>query len=320
MNYNEKLNINIYNDELKIFEENNSRFLTKIELLDWNTERVIKSIEGYTSAGTRTEDGNSIIRNTISLTFVANDDNYQLLNPNNEIYPNKKIKLYEGIVNKMTNGQPKWYPKGVYILTSPSINYSSNAYGITINASDKMCLCDGSISGKIDFSTRIDAEYKNINTKSIHISEAADEYNKILNQELKTQSELEDSKAYIILKLREYLYYVTSTDYTQESTVLNLINDIENIQLTTNVYDLKGYSQSFSKLINNTYYSKLKISEIIRYVMIEYAHENPAKIIINDIPDKIKTPVYIYNKDSENKETKIGFKMIDYIYIRRINS
>lgn len=314
MNYNEQLNINIYNDELKIFEENNSRFLTKIELLDWNTERVIKSIEGYTSAGTRTEDGNSIIRNTISLTFVANNNNYQLLNPNNEIYPNKKIKLYEGIVNKMTNGVPKWYPKGVYILTSPSINYSSNAYGITINASDKMCLCDGSISGKIDFSTRVDAEYKNINTKSIHISEAADEYNKILNQELKTQSELEDSKAYIILKLREYLYYVASTDYTQENTVLTLINSIENIQLTTSIYDLKGYSQSFSKLINNTYYSKLKISEIIRYIMIEYAHENPAKIIINDIPDKIKTPIYIYNKDNENKKVKIGYKMIDYIY------
>lgn len=314
MNYNEKLNINIYNDELKIFEENNSHFLTKIELLDWNTERVIKSIEGYTIAGSRTEDGNSNIRNTINLTFVANEDNYQLLNPNNEIYPNKKIKLYEGIVNKMTGGKPRWYPKGVYVLTSPSINYSANSYGITIAASDKMCLCDGSVSGKINASTRIDAEYKANNIKSVYISEAIEEYDKILNKKVKTQSELEDSKAYIILKLREYLYYVTSTDYTQESTVLTLINNIDDIQLSTSIYDLKGYSQSFSKLINNVYYSKLKISEIIKYIMIEYAHENPSKVIINDVPDKIKTPIYVRNKDSKDEKTKIGYKMIDYIY------
>lgn len=314
MNYNEQLNINIYNDELKIFEENNSKFLIKLELLDWNTERVIKTIESYVTTGSRTEDGNSINRNSINLTIVANEENYQLLNPNNEIYPNKKIKLYEGIVNKLTNGEPKWYPKGVYVLTSPSISYSPSSYSISITASDKMCLCDGSVGGKIDFSTRVDAEYKNINDKNIYITDAANEYEKIVNQEIKTQAELESSKAYIILKLREYLYYVTSTDYTQESTVLNLINDVEKIQLTTSIYDLKGYSQSFSKLMNNTYYSKLKISEIIKYIMIEYGHENPAKIIINDIPDKVKTPIYIYDENNTDSKTRIGYKMIDYIY------
>ena len=314
MNYNEQLNINIYNDELKIFEENNSHFLTKIELLDWNSERVIKSIEGYTSSGSRVEDGNSIIRNTINLTFVANDDNYQLLNPNNEIYPNKKIKLYEGIINKSTGGEPKWYPKGVYILTNPSINYSPNSYQISVSASDKMCLCDGTVGGKINFSTRIDAEYGATNTSSIYITEAYDEYSKIYNGEIKTQSELESSKALIILRLREYLYYVASSDFTQEQTILDLINNIENIQLTTTTYDLKTYSQSFSSLINNTSYKKLKIKEIIKYVMTEYAYENPGKVIINDVPDKVKTPIYIKGETNQENKTKIGYKMIDYIY------
>lgn len=319
MNYNSQLNLDIYNDELKIFEENNSKYIIKIELLDWNTENVIKSIEGYTTSGTRTEDGNSVVRNTINLSFVANEDNYQLLNPTNEIYPNKKIKLYEGIINKLTGGEPRWYPKGVYVLTSPSISYSPSAYGITINASDKMCLCDGSVGGKIDFSTRVDAEYENNSTKNTYIIAAADEYEKILNGEKVTQSELEDSKALIILNLRQYLYYVASSDYTQESSVLTLIDNIENIQLTTSSYDLKTYSQDFSRLINNTSYKKLKISEIIKYVMIEYGHENPAKVIINDIPDKVKTPIYIKQKvekeDGEEETiTRIGYKMIDYIY------
>lgn len=319
MNYNEQLDINIYNDEIKIFNENNSKFLIKLELLDWNTERVIDSIEGLAVSGNRTEDGNSINRNVISLTFIPTTDNYQLLNPNNKIYPNKKIKLYEGIVNKLTNNEPRWYPKGVYILTSPSISYSPSAYSITINANDKMCLCDGTVSGKIDFSTRVDAEYENNSIKSEHISQAAEEFNKVLNKEIITQSELESLKALIILKLREYLYYVTSTDYTQETTVLQLINDVDNIQLTTSVYDLKTYSQSFSRLLNNTLYKKLKIKDIVRYIMIEYAHENPGKIIINDIPDKIKTPIYIPKLKTDNdteidKYSNIGYKMIDYIY------
>ena len=320
MNYNEQLNINIYNDELKIFEENNSKYVTKIELLDWMSERVLKTIEGYTTSGTRTEDGNSAVRNTINLSFVANEDNYQLLNPTNEIYPNKKIKLYEGIINKLTDGEPKWYAKGVYVLTSPSISYSSSNYGITINASDKMSLLDGSVGGKIDFSTRIDAEYESINAKNIYINDAANEYEKILNKEITIQSELENSKALIILNLRQYLYYVTSTDYTQESAVLTLINNVENIQLTTSAYDLKTYSQDFSKLINNTSYKKLKIADIVKYVVIEYGHENPAKVIVNDIPDKVKTPIYINEKvigeDGEETTTvtKVGYKMIDYIY------
>lgn len=316
MNYNEPLQINSYNEELKIFEENNSNYLIKIELLEWNTENVVDTIEGYATSGTRTEDGNSVIRNTLNLSFVPTKGNSQLLNPNNELYPNKKIKLYEGINNKMTHNTTRWYPKGVYVLTAPSIVYASNSYTITINATDKMSLCDGSVSGKIDFSTRIDAEYEVNNKKSIYITEAADEFNKILNKEVKTPAELENVKALIILKLRQYLYYVTSTDYTQESAVLTLINNIESIQFTTAIYDLQGYSQSFSKLLNNTTYKKLKIKDIVKYVMIEYAHENPAKVIINDIPDKIKTPVYIKATKTANTDdkTKIGYKMIDYIY------
>ena len=316
MNYNEQLNINIYSDEIKIFEENNSRYLIKIELLDWNTENVLKSIESYIISGTRTEDGNSVIRNTINLSVIANEENYQLLNPNNELYPNKKIKIYEGIINKMTGGEPKWYPKGVYVLTSPSVNYSPNLYQISIVANDKMCLCDGSVGGKIDFSTRIDAEYSSDSVKNAYIQDAAGEFNKILAGEIKTQSALENSKALIILKLREYLYYVTSTDYTQESTVLSLINSVEDIQLTTSAYDLKTLSQEFSKLVNNTSYRKLKIKDIIKYIMIEYGHENPGKVIINDIPDKIKTPIYINTRSDtgEITETKVGYKMIDYIY------
>ena len=314
MNYNEQLNINLYNNELKIFEENNSAYLIKIELLDWNTEHVIGSIEGITIGGSRVEDGNSVIRNNINLSFVPLTDNYQLLNPNNSIYPNKKIKIREGIVNKMTGGEPRWYNKGIYILTSPSISYSASSHTISINASDKMCLCDGTVGGKINFSTRIDAEYGTTNTSSIYITEAYEEYSKIYNGEIKTQSELESSKALIILKLREYLYYVASSDFTQEQTILDLINNVENIQLTTTVYDLKTYSQSFSSLINNTSYKKLKIKDIIKYVMTEYAYESPGKVIINDIPDKVKTPIYIKGETNQENKTKIGYKMIDYIY------
>lgn len=312
MNYNNKLDIDIYNQEIKIFEQNNSKYFFKIQLLEWNSERIIENVEGEVISGTRTEDGNSIIRNTLSLNFVPTKGNYQLLNPNNQIYPNKKIKVLEGISNSMTNNEIKWYPKGVYVLTSPSILFSTDSHTISINANDKMCLCDGSVAGKIDFSTRVDAEYNVNNIKISLIKEASIEFNKIMDKTIFTQSALEDSKAYIILKLREYLYYVAGKDNTQENVILTLINNIDTIELSTDIYTLKGYSQSFSKISNSSTFKKLKIKDIIKYVMTEYAYENPGKIIITDIPDKVKTPVYIYNEDKTIKT--IGFKVIDYIY------
>ena len=53
---------------------------------------------------------------------------------------------------------------------------------------------------------------------------------------------------------------------------------------------------------------KWTIKEIIRYAAISLAGELPGKVVINDVPDKIKTPIIVDDKGT------IGFKMIDYIY------
>ena len=60
-----------------------TRTKIKIDVLDWNTENKIKSLEGYTTAGSLNIDGSSSVRRTASLTVALTGDNYKLTDPAN---------------------------------------------------------------------------------------------------------------------------------------------------------------------------------------------------------------------------------------------
>ena len=126
----------------------------RIAALTWE-EQPIEYIEGKITGGTINLDGASALRRTISLTMVAYDVNidnfYQGLNT--------KVQVEVGVKNTIDSSYPDiiWFKQGIYVLTSFTTSISTNAYSISLQGKDKMCLLNGDIGGNlpasIDFST-----------------------------------------------------------------------------------------------------------------------------------------------------------------------
>lgn len=141
-------------DNLKVKE-----LLIKIIVLSFD-ENPIKEIQGVATGGNISLDGNSAIRRSLSLSMYAQKKWNDLTNVNNLISMNKKIKVYAGIKNPF----PKydkiiWFPLGLYIIDSATIQSSISGSTISITGKDKMCTLDGSIGqGKLPFNTRFDKD------------------------------------------------------------------------------------------------------------------------------------------------------------------
>ena len=127
----------------------------KITALDW-MEKPIKEIQGIVSGGSLSIDGNSAIRRTINLTssFETNVTDVDSI-----FSINKKIFIEIGYLNN-TNKYKEypiiWYPQGVFIIISPSINHNLSSINVSIQARDKMSLLNGDCGGTIPASTRLD--------------------------------------------------------------------------------------------------------------------------------------------------------------------
>lgn len=135
---------------LKLLDQTINKFYwVKIEVLDLD-ERPIQSIEGRIMPGsTISIDGDSAVRRTCSLTFVADEEENDLENLDNLLSINKKIKVYTGIKNDIDNRYDDiiWFKQGIFVITQPSINHNSGGCTITLSCKDKMCLLNGECGG-----------------------------------------------------------------------------------------------------------------------------------------------------------------------------
>ena len=129
----------------------------KITLLSFNEELPLKEIQGNISSGNLSVNGSSSIRRTINLTMLSSIENSNLEDIDNEISINKKIKILIGLDNPLKEysqyGDIIWFPCGVFVISSASINRSTNGWTISITGKDKMCLLDGSVGGILPAST-----------------------------------------------------------------------------------------------------------------------------------------------------------------------
>jgi len=86
--------------------------------------------------------GSSAVRRTINLTMEASFENSNIVNIDNEISINKKVKIFIGLkntLNKYTEYDIIWFPLGVYILSSAGVSRNTNGWNISISGKDKMC-------------------------------------------------------------------------------------------------------------------------------------------------------------------------------------
>lgn len=282
--------------------------LVQIELLDLQ-ERPISRVEGEVISGGISVDGDSPIRRTLNMVFLTTDNNYKILETSNPLSLNKKVKVYIGIKDLETKEDKPivWFKCGTYVMSKCTSSASVAAQQISITAQDKMCLHNGEVAGALEYTTRLDSET---------ISPSYARYiENLQNACKKLQEDLEHKENYleeIESNLTTVYKEVEGANSILETSVMNMYSLVSKIKVLGLGEELENtvqeLSESISYLSINSKMKKLTIKEIIRYAAISLAGELPGKVVINDVPDKIKTPILV------DDEGTIGYKMIDYIY------
>ena len=134
-------------DDLLLVQQNIINYKIKIEVYNFNDE-VIEEINCGLISGNISIDAESDIRRTASL--VLSPDTQQNLNvdENNIIWLNKKIKIYIGIQDTVTE-EYKYWANGIYVFMNTNATYDAVTNQISVDCSDMMSYWDGTRSGKI---------------------------------------------------------------------------------------------------------------------------------------------------------------------------
>jgi len=132
----------------KLSSENIKVYYAKILILDKN-EQPIRAIEGRISAGSISLNGNSNVRRTGNITFLAEETENDLTDIDNLLSMNKKINIFIGIENNIDDIHDKiiWFKQGIFVITQPSLQHNSSGVIISLQFKDKMCLLNGECGG-----------------------------------------------------------------------------------------------------------------------------------------------------------------------------
>ena len=238
--------------------ESNKFYWVKIEVLDQN-ENPIQNIEGRVQPGSTINiDGNSSVRRTCNISFVAEEKENDLTNIENLLSINKKVRIYEGIKNNINKyyNDIIWFPLGVFVIVQPTINHSSNGCIIGLSCKDKMCLLNGECAGSFPTSITFDSYDQIIGSQEINKNP--------LKENLGDNFKPNNYTVYIYQDDKQlYHYYIWSKESSWE--------EVPNASLV-------GQSISI----------KQRIFDIIQSVVHFYGGESISKIYINDIPLEIK--------------------------------
>ena len=280
-------NLNYLKDSsflLKLDNEFNKTYYVKINVLDFE-EAPIESIEGKVLPGsTITIDGNSSVRRTCSITFLAEDTNNDLTDIDNLLSVNKKIEILVGIENNIDRTHYEdiiWFPQGIYVIIQPSISQSINGCMITLNCKDKMCLLNGERGGNLPTSITFHSVDQVIGSMQLNSEE---ELYDLIQRE----------------KVNNYTVYIYYEDQEQEEG--------EQIEITRYKMQSRegGVVEVSEDMIGKTKSIPNKIYDIIQTLVCNYGQENESYVYIHDIPLEIKQIVRqnddnpIYFKQDEN--------------------
>ena len=288
---------------------NNKFYLIKIEVLD-SDENIIQTIEGQVQSGSSLAiNGNSPIRRTCSITFIATDDKNDLTDINGLLSINKRIRIKIGFENNIDSRYDKtvWFPLGIFIINQPSISHNSNGCLISLSCKDKMCLLDGSCGGNFPTSVTFD------------------EYDQIIGSSAVDQNPTGERlypdfpNNYTVYVYEDTYYYWTKEHGWVEYSSLEQAKSVIGTRVSV----------------------RQRIYDIIQTLVCNYGGIPISKIFINDIPLEIKqlvrwtktSPVYyiyqtkqyttnkndIKNRDGETyREFKydedIGYQYVDFTY------
>ena len=239
--------------------ERNKFYWVKIEVLDMR-EVPIQAIEGKVLPGsTISIAGDSSVRRTCSIIFLADDAENDLTNIDNLLSINKKIRIFTGLNNDIDDRYDNiiWFPQGIYVITQPNISHNASGCRISLSCKDKMCLLNGECGG--NFPTSV----------TFH------EYSQVMGE--------------------EYLGYVPDNrylpDYVTDPNNYTIYtgSNYQGEKVYFYHWDkLKGWSVASESDIGSIVDVPQLIFDIIQTLVCNYGGEPISKIFINDVPLEIK--------------------------------
>ena len=283
-------NLNYLKDSsflLKLDNEFNRTYQVKINVLDLE-EAPVESIEGKVLPGsTITIDGNSSVRRTCSITFLAEDTVNDLTDIDNLLSINKKIEILIGIKNNIDRVHYDdiiWFPQGIYVIIQPSITQNVSGCLITLSCKDKMCLLNGERGGNLPTSV------------TFH------EYDQEIG-EMRVESEDELYYLVSINQINEYTAYQYIKETTDEDTGglrHELVYKMQNRQ--------HGFTTVYPSIIGTKIALPQRIYDIVYTLVCNYGHEDEERIYVNDLPLEMKQIVHQKTKDSKENNPSLYFK------------
>lgn len=133
----------------QILTSYSGQYFVKIHGLTWEEENV-QDVEGKAISLNVNLDGQSSMRRTANVTFIANDLNSGINKVENVFSINKKIFLEIGYSNNSNKYQDEsiiWFPLGLYVIASASLSHSLSGWTISLQLKDKMALLNGQCGG-----------------------------------------------------------------------------------------------------------------------------------------------------------------------------
>ena len=248
--------------------EVNKFYWVRIEVLNMD-ELPINSIEGRVQNGSSiTIDGNSSVRRTCNINFIAEDTKNDLNDVENLLSINKKIKIMVGIENHIDNHYDSiiWFPQGIFVIVQPSISNTAGGCFISLSCKDKMCLLNGECGGNLPTSV------------TFH------EYEQIIGQVDCTQDpETITDKSFIPNNYTVYSY---------------ISNDGETRLYKTWTKEYGWKQEKDNSAVGELVAVPQLVYDIIRTVVCNYGGESLDNIFINDIPLEIKQIVRYVGSDT----------------------
>lgn len=265
-------------DFLRALDNDNNKFYwVKIEVLD-SDEYTIQSIEGRVQMGsTISIDGNSSVRRTCNISFVAEDEENDLTDVENLLSVTRKIRIYEGLKNNVNNYYDDiiWFPLGIFVIVQPNITHAAGGCIINLSCKDKMCLLNGECAGGLPTSI------------TFH------EYDQIIG--LKAVSA--DPRYDTTLVPNNYTIYQYGKTYYSWTAEYGWVEESN----ADSVGDRVSVPQRFY--------------DIIQTLVCNYGGESLSKILINDIPLEIKQIVRYVGSDTLYYNTDTGQYTTDEVYV-----
>ena len=250
--------------------------LCKIIVLDMN-EKTIAEIQGRVTDGQVNITNSSSVRRTGNITFLPDERSSNLMDINQLISLNKKIRIEIGYVNNTesyTQYDVIWFPIGVFGITGVSESKSLSGHSYSIDFQDKMAFLNGTCGGTIPAAVTLDS-YAGYNIDIIEVSRNAGEQ---ASYKLSSLVSVLEGDEIVITGITDMSFngvWVIEEDYIGDTIVLTQVGEPAAAPISP------SQGQSWKMTFPS---AKIPVYNILMELISHFGQEQLGNIFIEGIP------------------------------------